>query len=245
MSEVEHYERVSKFTHNKVNVLAPYLPLVKRLAKRLADKLPSHIQFQDLSQAGVIGLMEALTRFDASLGTTVEQYACTRIRGAMLDFVRSQEWLPRAAQKNIKKIKAAIMCIEQETGRHAQDHEVAEKLNMPLTEYHQNLQAMAASEVFHYAKETEDLDTFLNQSEPDLDAQVEQAQLKDTLSKHLKQLPEKEQLVLSFYYKEELTFQEIGDILKVSESRICQLHRQALLRLHTYFEEQPTPLGAV
>lgn len=220
--------------------LEPHFPMVKRIAKHLADKLPAHIQFEDLLQAGVIGLMEAVSRFDPSHGTSVEQYAGLRVRGAMVDMIRSHEWLPRSTQAKIKKVKAAILQIENETGRHATDAEVAMHIGLSLDEYHELLQDMAASELFHYAKENEDLDAILHPDNEEIEVKIAREEMKHKLSMHIAALPEKEQYVLSFYYQEELTFQEIADIMGLTESRICQLHRQALMRLHARFEQTIT-----
>ena len=209
--------------------------LVKRIAYHLLGRLPDSVQLDDLIQSGMIGLLEAARKYDGSKGASFETYAGIRIRGAMLDEVRSGDWAPRSVHRNSRRISAAIKQIENEKGRDAEDAEVAALLGISQDEYHSLLQDSAGCRLFSFEEMIEKSDSgvevFDNDSHPNPLMGVERDAFQQHLADAIRQLPEREQLVLSLYYDEELNLKEIGAVLGVSESRISQLHSQATLRL--------------
>ena len=208
--------------------------LVKRIAYHLMGRLPSCVQVDDLIQSGMIGLLEAAKNYDATQGASFETYAGIRIRGSMLDEIRKGDWAPRSLHRKVREITAAVREIETEKGRDARDSEVAERLNMTLDEYHHVLQDASGHQILSF----EDLPTRENALEDGLNGKisgpyenVQANNIKEILSKAISSLPERERLVMSLYYDEELNLRETGDVLGVSESRVCQIHAQALIRL--------------
>lgn len=212
-----------------------YAPMVKRIAHHLLARLPANVQVNDLIQAGMIGLLESARKYDSTKGASFETYAGIRIRGAMLDDVRRDDWAPRSVHRNARRIAEAIKSIEARTGRDAQDIEVAQELGISLDEYYSHLQDSAGTRLFSF-------DEVLENSESGAEAQssfaaegpLEDVQLqsfRSSLAEAITGLPERERLVLALYYREEMNLKEIGSILGVSESRVSQIHSQAALRL--------------
>lgn len=208
--------------------------LVKRIAHHLLGRLPDYVQVDDLIQAGMVGLLEAAQRYEGSKGASFSTYAGIRIRGAMLDDIRRGDWAPRSVHRNARKIMDAIQQIESAKGRDAEDSEVAEYLGMEQEQYHQILSDTTSCRLFSFEELIE------NQGEPDLLEpsdepnplhKVERSKFQKVLAESIKELPEREQLVLSLYYDEELNLKEIGAVLNIGESRVSQLHSQAALRL--------------
>ena len=220
---------------NYNQLVEEYATLVKRIGHHLKGRLPSSVQLDDLIQSGMIGLIEAARKYEPSKGASFETYAGIRIRGAMLDEIRKGDWAPRSVHRNSRKISEAIRYVESQTGRDAQDHEVAAALDMNLDEYHQHLQDGMGSRLFSF----EDLLSQPGEREGDLISHDETGPYEGLQSEHFQQhlaqaiakLPEREQLVLALYYDEELNLKEIGAVLDVSESRVSQIHSQAALRL--------------
>jgi RNA polymerase sigma factor for flagellar operon FliA len=207
--------------------------LVKRIAHHLAARLPSSVEIDDLVQAGVIGLLEAARHYSPDRGASFETYAGIRIRGAMLDELRQTDWAPRSVHRRLREVSDAIRQIEQATGREARDGEIAERMGIPLSEYHDIVQDAARCQVMSLDAGGEDGDETLDATDPGggpLD-QLQQLEFQRALAGAIAELPERERLVLSLYYDDELNLREIGEVLKVSESRVCQIHGQALLRL--------------
>ncbi|MCP4041714.1 MAG: RNA polymerase sigma factor FliA [Gammaproteobacteria bacterium] len=211
-----------------------YAPLVKRIAYHLMSRLPPSVQADDLIQSGMIGLLEALRNYDKSLGASFETYAGIRIRGAMLDEIRRSDWAPRSLHRKVRMISEMIRTIESEEGRDARDTEVASRLGIALDEYHHILQDASGHRLFSF----EDLPvgeesisgTLKGEDSSTLD-EVEMEFFREALIVSIGTLPERERLVMSLYYDEELNLREIGAIIGVSESRVCQIHGQALMRL--------------
>ncbi len=207
--------------------------LVKRIAHHLAARLPSNVDVDDLIQAGVIGLIEAVRHYSADRGASFETYAGIRIRGAMLDELRQTDWAPRSVHRRLRSVSAAIREIEQRSGREARDGEIAEQLGVPLSEYHEIVQDAARCQVLSLNAGGDDDDETIDT--PDHGATpldlLQRDEFQRTLARSIEQLPERERLVLSLYYDDELNLREIGEVLRVSESRVCQIHGQALLRL--------------
>ena len=217
--------------------------LVKRIAHHLKGRLPDSVQLDDLIQSGMIGLFEAAKNYDQSKGATFETYAGIRIRGSMLDEVRKGDWVPRSVHRNSRKVSDAIHTIEARVGRYATDQEVAEELNISLDEYYQLLQDTQGSRLFSYEEMLEqgsEYETAVESQGPTNSGPVkgvEQQHLHRHLVDAIKSLSEREQLVLSLYYDEELNLKEIGAVLGVSESRISQIHSQATHRLRSRMQD--------
>ncbi len=207
--------------------------LVKRIAHHLAARLPSSVEVDDLIQAGIIGLLEAARHYSPDRGASFETYAGIRIRGAMLDELRQTDWAPRSVHRRLREVSDAIRQIEQHTGREARDGEIADRMGIALSEYHEIVQDAARCQVMSLDAGGEDEDETLDAVDTaggPLD-QLQQQEFQRALATAIAELPERERLVLSMYYDDELTLREIGEVLKVSESRVCQIHGQALLRL--------------
>jgi len=213
-----------------------HTPLVKRIAYHLLSKLPDSVQVDDLIQAGMIGLLEAIRNFDATQGASFDTYAGIRIRGAMLDEVRKYDWTPRSVHKNSRLISNAIRVIENQTGLEAKDADVAKYLGISSTEYNQMLQDSASSRLFSADELAESGDSYLDDcselgQEPSEGLAREGFQ--QALAQAILELPEREKLVISLYYDEELNLREIGEVLNISESRVSQISSQAVLRLRS------------
>lgn len=213
-----------------------YAPLVKRIAHHMMMRMPASVQVEDLIQAGMIGLIEASTKYDASKGASFETYAGIRIRGSIVDEMRRGDWAPRSVHRNARRVQEAMSQVEAKTGRDATDQEVATQLEMTLDEYHSILQDSNGTRLFSYEEAVGDDDSRLAQDTSVTACQnpqqgIQKESLKQSLAQAIKSLPEREQLVLALYYDEELNLKEIGHILGVSESRVSQIHSQAALRL--------------
>ncbi|GAA6134840.1 RNA polymerase sigma factor FliA [Oceaniserpentilla sp. 4NH20-0058] len=230
-------EQNPNFNH----LIEEYAPLVKRIGHHLKGRLPASVQLDDLVQSGMIGLIEAARKYEPSKGASFETYAGIRIRGAMLDEIRKGDWAPRSVHRNSRKIADAIRFVESQTGRDAQDHEVASALDMSLEEYHTHLQDGLGSRLFSF----EDLLTQPGEREGELINHDDSGPFEGLQSEHFQKqlaqaigtLPEREQLVLALYYDEELNLKEIGAVLEVSESRVSQIHSQAAHRLRARLSE--------
>jgi len=223
-----------KSDSDNVALVQRYAPIVKRIAHHLMGRLPATVQLDDLIQAGMVGLLEAAKKYDGSKGASFETYAGIRIRGAMLDDVRKEDWAPRSVHRNARRISEAVRAVEARKGRDAQDIEVAEQMGVSLDEYYGYLQDSASARLFALDDLNDgDESTGINaiQGRP-LD-EVQQAHFKKSLAQAISSLPDRERLVLALYYKEELNLKEIGAVLGVSESRVSQIHSQAALRLRS------------
>jgi RNA polymerase sigma factor FliA len=208
--------------------------LVKRIAYHLAGRLPPSVEVSDLIQAGMLGLLEAAANFTSDRGASFETYAGIRIRGAMLDALRKLDWAPRSVHRKARAAAAAIREIEGEHGREATDSEVATRMGVSLDDYFRVLQDSASCRLTSLDEANDDEDSAISRT-----ADVSADPFRDTadagfraaLMRAIQELPEREKLVMSLYYDDELNLKEIGAVLKVTESRVCQLHGQALVRL--------------
>jgi len=215
-------------------------PLVKRIAYHLMSRLPASVQADDLIQAGMIGLIEASRKFDPEQGASFETYAGIRIRGAMLDEIRRTDWTPRSVHRKAREVAEAVRKIENEKGRDARDIEVAEEMAISLEEYHKILQDSTGCRIFSFEDPGMLGEEGMTDSGRHADQPLENLQksdFKQGLADEIKGLPERERLVMALYYDEELNLREIGEILGVSESRVCQIHGQALIRLRARMGE--------
>jgi RNA polymerase sigma factor FliA len=218
--------------------------LVKRIAYHVVSRLPSHIEVDDLIQAGMIGLLNAAQNYMPTKGANFETYAGIRIRGAMLDEARRSNWTPRSTFRNAKQVSLAIRAIENRTGRDAKAPEIATALGVSLDEYHRMVESAASSRVLSYeqlAADPERAALLPEAPEDGPETMLEEHQFREALAEAVSTLPERERLVLSLYYEQELNLREIGQVLEVSESRVCQIHGQAVLRirarLETWFDD--------
>ena len=218
------------------DMLMQYAPLVKRIAYHLLNRLPPTVLLEDLVQVGMVGLIEASRNYDAGQGASFETYAGIRIRGAMLDEIRRSDWTPRSVHRKARQVSEVMRAIENEKGRDAKDVEIAEAMNISLDEYHQILQDSVGSRVFSI----EEMDSLgmrnpgsmKDTSNGPADG-LEREAFKMALVEAISDLPEREKLVVSLYYDEELNLREIGEVLGVTESRVCQIHSQATSRLRS------------
>ncbi|MDH5378427.1 MAG: RNA polymerase sigma factor FliA [Gammaproteobacteria bacterium] len=234
MNGVAPYEDNQLSAQNDQELVSRYAPLVKRIAYHLISRLPPSVLPDDLIQAGMIGLLEAARNYDSTQGASFETYAGIRIRGSMLDEIRRSDWAPRSVHKKARMVAEAVRLIENRTGRDARDHEVAEALGISLDEYHQMLIAASGYRITSFEEITPGdevfADTFSEEDGGPLDG-LQKEDFKRCLSEAIASLPERERLVMALYYDEELNLREIGEVLGVSESRVCQIHSQAVIRL--------------
>ena len=225
------YTRAQVSADNQDRLVEQYAPLVKRIAYHLLGRLPSSVQVDDLMQAGMIGLLEASRKFDFGKGASFETYAGIRIRGSMLDEVRKGDWAPRSVHRNTRMVSDAMRAVESRLGRDAKDHEVAAELEMSLEEYYSILNDTAGSKLFSFEDLLEGGAPTDVQSDYEPFAGLQDERFRVALAEAIESLPERERLLLSLYYDEELNLKEIGAVLGVSESRVSQLHSQCAARL--------------
>ena len=221
----------------KTIAVEQYAYLVKRIAQHMIARMPANVQLDDLIQAGMIGLLEAAQKYDGEKGASFETYAGIRIRGAIVDEMRRGDWVPRSVHRNSRRIMDAMSAVEHRSGRDATDAELAEELGVSLDEYHIMANDAAAGRLFSYEETLEDDESSFSLLE-DHDAgfgspaeHVQQNAMRLALAESIDSLPEREKLVLSLYYDEEMNLKEIGLVLGVSESRVSQIHSQAAMRL--------------
>lgn len=221
------------------HLIMDYAPLIRFVAQRVAARLPSNIEIDDLISAGVIGLMDAIEKYDPSRDNKFKTYAEFRIRGAILDELRSQDWVPRSVRDKAKKIERTYAELEQRFGRAVSDQELSEAMGMTLDEYYDMVSKVKATTLLSIDEMTgpnqSDRRTLMecleNASSKNPFVQLKSKGVRDVLMANIEDLPEKQKLVLALYYYEDLNLKEIGKILEVTESRVSQLHTQAVNRL--------------
>lgn len=231
--------RTALTEEQKEKIINDSLPFIKYTAFRLGRRLPPQLSVNDLISVGIVGLLDALQRYEegrVKLSTFVEH----RIRGAMLDELRSQSWMPRSTKKKVDTIRKTQRELQQELGRHPEDREIAGRLGLSLDEYHRTVQDAHNAVTFSFedfsAAAGDDGEIDVAACLPDPEAKtpldiLETNRVREQLAGLIGVLPEKEKIVLSLYYWDELTMKEIGKVLGVTEGRVCQLHAQALMRL--------------
>lgn len=209
--------------------------LVKRIAYHLVSRLPPSVDVNDLIQAGMIGLLESASSYSPDGGANFRTYAGIRIRGAMLDEIRRLDWTPRSVHRKARELSAAVSLIENRTGRDARDVDIAEQLGVSMTEYHKVLRDAASARLCSFDQISDEDGAHEPPRNPDPDPlqMLEKSDFVKSLTAEIEKLPEREGLVMSLYYDDGLNLREIGEILEVSESRICQIHGQALARLRS------------
>ena len=223
---------------NREDVLRQYVPLVRRLAHHMIAKLPPSIEVDDLIQVGMIGLSEALNRFESAQGVMFETFATQRIRGAMLDELRECDWMSRGSRKSQKDIEQAVHRLEHRLGRSPAESEIAKELKMTLTDYQSLLGKVRGTQLVYIEDmigHDDDESHFLDRHVSDKDADPEQMlgdqRMREALVEAIKGLPDREQLIMSMYYEQDMNLKEIAAVMNVTESRICQLHSQSIARL--------------
>lgn len=229
-------------TQNRQGWVEQYAPLVKRIAHHIMAKLPASVEVDDIIQAGMMGLMDAVSRYEETQGAQFETYAAQRIRGAMLDELRSCDWLPRGIRKNMRTIEKAMHSLEQKLGRQPSEQEIAKQLEMPLADYQQMLQEARGHQLVYYEDYSDGddehfLDRHAGHSHPSPLENLVEEDMRERLIAAIEDLPEREKLMMGLYYEQDLNLREIGEILGVSESRVCQLHTQAIARLRAMLRE--------
>ena len=234
MSGVSAYTALKQHTEADALVMR-HAELVKRIAYHMAGRLPPSVEVSDLIQAGMLGLLEASAHYTADRGASFETYAGIRIRGAMLDALRKLDWAPRSVHRKSRAAAAAMREIEAEFGREARDMEVAERMGVSLDDYHRILQDAASCRLSSLddSGDADDESPIARTADDSADPFRDTADqdFRKALVHAIEELPEREKLVMSLYYDDELNLKEIGAVLKVTESRVCQLHGQALVRL--------------
>jgi len=214
-------------------LMTEHAPLVKRIAYHMMGRLPASVQLDDMVQAGMIGLFEALKGYDTSRGASFETYARIRIQGAMLDEVRRCDWTPRSVYKKSRELAEAVRTVEEREGRDARDSEVAQILGLEMEEYNTLVKEAAGCQILSF-DEVGGGGDIEAQSPRHLSGPYQELQedfFKHGLAENIAGLPERERLVMALYYDEEFNLREIGEILGVTEGRVCQIHGQALIRL--------------
>ena len=247
----KYKEEPTKLTpKQKDTLIMEYAPLIRFIAQKIAIRLPSHIELDDLISSGVIGLMDAIEKYDPTRDNKFKTYAEFRIRGAILDELRAQDWVPRSVRDKAKMLDKTVVELEAQLGRTATDEEVAAKLNISLEEFYDLVNQVRPVSVLSI----DEANTFSNVDKMSIFNLLESCKLnnpfnqlkikavKAVVTKAIEDLPERQRLVLSLYYYEDLNLKEIGKILRVTESRVSQLHAQAISRLRAklsqHFEEQ-------
>ncbi len=237
MAIMSSYAEVVSISDDKPNydeLMTEYAPFVKRIAYHMISRLPATVQLEDMVQTGMIGLFEAIKGYDMSKGASFETYARIRIQGSMIDEVRRCDWVPRSVYKKSRQLSEAIRTIESEQGRDAKDSEIAEHLKISMDDYYSMVKDAAGCQLLSY----EDISSIggckeeLESSEVnDPCKRLQEEDFKLGLVDKISNLPEREKMVMSLYYEEEFNLREIGEILGITEGRVCQIHGQALLRL--------------
>jgi RNA polymerase sigma factor for flagellar operon FliA len=227
---------------DKNHLLTEHAPLVKRLAHQMKAKLPPSVEVDDLVQAGMIGLLDAISRYEENHGAQFETYAVLRIRGAMLDELRSSDWLPRSTRQNMRKVEQAMSTLQQQLGRPPSESEIAKNLKLSLADYQEMLGDSGGHQLVYYEDfHDEDgndswLDRYAVDDDDPLRALLE-TDFRQAVIDAIDNLPPREKILMGLYYEEELNLKEIGAVMGVSESRVSQLHSQAVGRLRTYLRE--------
>lgn len=223
---------------DKDQCIREYAPLVKRIAYHLMAKLPGSVSVDDIIQAGMMGLLEAAGRYDELRGAQFETFASQRIRGAMLDELRQSDWMPRSVRRDMRRIESALSKLQQRLGRQPSESEVAKELGMTLEEYQQLLYESRGAQLlyyedFHDEGDEDFLDRFNIVSDADPLELLQDEYFREALIKAINNLPERERMLMGMHYEQNMNLREIGEVMGVSESRVCQLHSQAVARLRT------------
>ena len=233
-------QQIEISVENREAVIKEYAPMVKYVANRIAMRLPPHIEVDDLTSVGVLGLIDAIDKYDANRGAKFKTYAEFRVRGAILDELRSMDWVPRSVRQKASAMDSVVQKLQNKLGRPPEDDEIAESMGVTLDELFATLNETKSMPILSLedlgiAKETGEqqslLDCLAGKGDSDPQTQLRLNELKEIIAKAIDTLPEKERLMISLYYYEELTMKEIGEVLGITESRVSQIHSKAVFRL--------------
>ncbi|WP_237248688.1 RNA polymerase sigma factor FliA [Sideroxyarcus emersonii] len=221
---------------DKEECLKEYAPLVKRIAHHMMLKLPGSVEVDDLIQAGMMGLLDAASRYDELRGAQFETYAAQRIRGAMLDELRGADWLPRSLRRDMRRIEVAVSRLQQKLGKAPSETEIARELGVSLPEYQEMLQEGRGAQLLYYEDfHGEGDEDFFERFEFSSDSNplelLQDGRFREALVQAIERLPERERMMMGMHYEQDMNLREIGEVMGVSESRVCQLHSQAVARL--------------
>ncbi|NLK62810.1 MAG: FliA/WhiG family RNA polymerase sigma factor [Fusobacteria bacterium] len=216
-----------------------YIPLVKYVVGKIIVNLPNNVEYEDLVEYGIIGLLDAINKFDVTKNINFKTYAVTRVRGSIYDELRVQDWVPRSVRKTAKDIERAYIEIERKTGRSATEEEVCELLNITIKELNDTFSKVSMGNISSLddivydggESKTELVDTLEDVKAENPQENLEKDELKKALVEKLMELSEKERMVITLYYHEDLTLREIGTILDISESRVSQIHSKTVMKL--------------
>lgn len=234
----------SNKTDPKNTLLMQNSGLVKKIAYQLKAKLPASVEVDDLIQVGMMGLLNAVDRYEDTHGAQFVTYASQRIRGAMLDELRSNDWLPRSMRKNMRDVEVAIQTLEQQLGRPPTEGEVAKRLDLSIEDYHSVLGDCGGHQLVYYEDFGDDdggesfLDRYMDGPSQDPIQALLSTDFREAVIEAIDNLPEREKILMGLYYEQELNLKEIGAIMSVSESRVSQLHSQAIARLRASLKER-------
>ena len=235
-------EEIEITAENREEVIIRYSPMIKYVANRIAMRLPPHIEVDDLISVGVLGLMDAISKYDSSRGAKFKTYAEFRVRGAILDELRAMDWVPRSIRQKASSVDKVVQSLQVKLSRSPEDQEVAKEMGVSLEQFHTTLNETKSIPVFSLddlgiAKDSGEqqslLDCLAGKADADPQTQIRLIELKEIIAKAIDTLPEKERLMVSLYYYEELTMKEIGAVLEITESRVSQIHSKAVYRLRT------------
>ena len=235
-------EEIEITAENREEVIIRYSPMIKYVANRIAMRLPPHIEVDDLISVGVLGLMDAISKYDSSRGAKFKTYAEFRVRGAILDELRAMDWVPRSIRQKASSVDKVVQSLQVKLSRSPEDEEVAKEMGVSLEQFHATLNETKSIPVFSLddlgiAKDSGEqqslLDCLAGKADADPQTQIRLTELKEIIAKAIDTLPEKERLMVSLYYYEELTMKEIGAVLEITESRVSQIHSKAVYRLRT------------
>ena len=235
-------EEIEITAENREEVIIRYSPMIKYVANRIAMRLPPHIEVDDLISVGVLGLMDAISKYDSSRGAKFKTYAEFRVRGAILDELRAMDWVPRSIRQKASSVDKVVQSLQVKLSRSPEDQEVAKEMGISLEQFHITLNETKSIPIFSLddlgiAKDSGEqqslLDCLAGKADADPQTQIRLTELKEIIAKAIDSLPEKERLMVSLYYYEELTMKEIGAVLEITESRVSQIHSKAVYRLRT------------
>ena len=242
MASKQVVEEIEITPENREEVIKRYSPMIKYVANRIAMRLPPHIDVDDLISVGVLGLMDAISKYDSTRGAKFKTYAEFRVRGAILDELRSLDWVPRSIRQKASQVDKVVQELQAKLSRSPEDEEVAKEMGLNLDQFHDTLNETKSMPVFSLedlglAKDSGEqqslLDCLAGKADADPQTQIRLVELKEIIAKAIDGLPEKERLMVSLYYYEELTMKEIGAVLEITESRVSQIHSKAVYRLRT------------
>ncbi len=220
------------------DIILKYAPLIKYIASRIATRLPMHVDIQDMINSGVLGLMDAIEKYDPEKGVKFETYAEYRIKGSILDSLRAMDWVPRSVRKVATLLENTYVDLEKKLGRPATDEEAAQAMNIEVDKFHKIVNRVSSVSMVSLERDNRNdsskhslLERLIPDDHKNANDKLDVEELRDVLTQSIERLPEKEKMVVSLYYYNELTMKEIGTILNLTESRVSQIHTKAVIRL--------------